>query len=113
VTQGAPGPRVAPRAGFGAVVDDLMRRAQRDGQAQEELTDYTELVEGARRLRLGVLEPELAPGVIGEALQPASPAERRLVAQVFAQYAATVHPGPLVTQASLQIKDVARHLGAG
>ncbi|MCA9545010.1 MAG: DUF2252 family protein, partial [Myxococcales bacterium] len=53
---GAPPVAVTPQAGFGAVVDDLLRRAARDGEAREELDEYTRVVDGTRVPWYGVLE---------------------------------------------------------
>ena len=110
---GGAGPRVAYQAGAGAVVDDLMRRALRDGRAQEELSDYTAVTDGARRLVRGEIEAGPVPGVLGDALFDASPRERRLVERVFDEYRATVLPAPAVTKDSLPIKDVVRQVGVG
>ncbi|MCB9649712.1 MAG: DUF2252 family protein [Deltaproteobacteria bacterium] len=110
---GEPAPRAAFRAGAGAIADDLMRRGLRDGQVREELLDYTEVVDGARRFKIGDLEASPAPGVVGEALAPISDRERRLITRLMEDYRTTVLPAPELTQDSLQLKDVVRQVGSG
>ncbi|MCA9560007.1 MAG: DUF2252 family protein, partial [Myxococcales bacterium] len=55
--------RVRRGVGFGHIVDDLLRRAERDGDAREHLDDYTRVKGGQRRLRRGEVEAPPMPGV--------------------------------------------------
>ncbi len=104
---GQPPARITAGAGAGVIVDDLIRRARRDGEAREALTDYTELVDGARRLRLGDIEAPI-DDVVADTLVPLTPAEQALTDAVLAQW-----PASLARPAAFALKDAARRLGAG
>jgi uncharacterized protein (DUF2252 family) len=102
--EGAADPRV--------IIADLLRRAERDGAAREELDDYTELdAAGHRRLRRAVIEPPSDDGVIHDQLIEPTPAQlAALTASWPAYLPTTTVPTPA---AHLAIKDVAMRLGAG
>ncbi len=105
--------RVAYRAGHGAIVDDLMRQALRDGGIQEELLEYTRVQDGARRLFRGEIEPMPAPGLIGEVVVDVDTDTRDLVERFVAEYAGTLVSTATTSAGALAVKDVARQIGSG
>jgi uncharacterized protein (DUF2252 family) len=91
---------------------DLIRRAERDGAAREELDEYTMLGEdGLRTIKLGVVEPSSDPALYGDELIVASEVERRLVLTSLAQYRRSLVED--IQPEALAIKGIARRLGAG
>lgn len=62
----------------GAVLDDLFRRARRDGDIREELLEYTEIVDGVRVFRTADVEPN-GNGFANDGIEPASPADAAYV----------------------------------
>lgn len=96
------------------VFADLIRRAERDGAAREELDEYTMLGEdGQRTIKLGVVEPSSDPALYGDVLIEASEPERRLVLTSLEQYRQSLAPGIEVNPSELKVKGIARRLGAG
>jgi uncharacterized protein (DUF2252 family) len=60
----AEGEALAPvRAGEGVIVDDLLRRARRDGDLREELDEYTRVVDGQRVMFFGEVEAPDGPWI--------------------------------------------------
>ncbi len=108
-------PRVVLEAGtVGRVLADLLRRAAADGEAAEELDDYTQATESGRDLRFGVREPGGADFVV-DVLEPVGSQEVRLVDEILARWPDTLvgvgaAPGPASRR---RISPVARRLGAG
>lgn len=101
---------VTPRAGFGAIVDDLFRRARRDGDAQEALDEYTVAEDGVRTMFHGDVERPV-DGLITDRVQPPSEADARLVRGLLAGYPATLLE-PAETD-FFAIKGISQRLGAG
>ena len=102
--------QVVPGAGFGVIVEDLFRRARRDGRAQEALDEYTVVADGARAMFYGQVERPV-DGVIADRVDPVSPADDQLVRSLLAGY-----PGTLLTaqpSAFFTVKGISRRLGAG
>lgn len=98
-------------AGLGAIVDDLLRRAERDGDAREKLEEYTQLgPNGQRAMRFGDLTPP-ADGLFTDTVQEVPDAERALVLEAVARWPASlVEPVP---EAATRFKGVSRRQGAG
>lgn len=92
----------------GTIIADLKQRALRDGEAREELDDYTLVEDGVRTLRLGDIEAREGSLFVDTLVAP-TPAQRTLVQRAFDSYLPTVatraQPG--------NIKDIALRLGAG
>lgn len=113
LSTGADPLRVVPSAGYGAIVDDLLRRARRSGDAQDALRDYTELQAGVRRLRRGELEAQVTPGLIEAELRDVDDETRAMLTQAIARYRSTLVDPALTSEDALTIKDVAQQLGSG
>ncbi len=99
---------VAASDSDGVIFADLVRRAERDGDAREELSDYTIIKDGVRTLVFGELEaPE--DGVLVDELVGLTAQEDRLVRGLVERYPDSTldrrDPGA--------IKGIARRLGAG
>ncbi len=105
--------RVRGGVGFGRVVDDLLRRAERDGDARAHLADYTRLEDGVRRLKRGEIEASPMPGVVADALEAVDADTARMVRRALARYAETLHAKHRPAPGALRPKDIARRLGAG
>lgn len=91
----------------GAIVDDLFRRALRDGADREELLEYTEVVEGRRVFRTADVEPN-GDGFANDGIEPATPEEAAYVRALLAQASFVATP-PLTVTAT----EVGRRWGAG
>lgn len=103
---GAPRGRIEEGGGV-PLLDDLFRRGERDRLARAELGDRTELVEGARRLRRGVIdssEPENLQADLPPDLVSALPA---LLAR--ARQTMTAPPSP----EAFTVLDAVREFGSG
>jgi uncharacterized protein (DUF2252 family) len=105
-------PPVDVRAGAGVLSDDLLRRAERDGDDREALAEYTVLnASGAREMFIGVVEVSEIPGVVRDEVVGCTVAERALVRAVLAQYPSTLAaPQP---PGAFTLKGVSRRLGSG
>jgi uncharacterized protein (DUF2252 family) len=87
---------------------DLVRRSERDGDAREELDDYTVVEGGVRTLALGEIEPAVDGISVDELVEP-TPEEDRLIRSLMMRY-----PESTIAQRSPgAIKGMARRLGAG
>lgn len=99
------------------ILGDLIRRAERDGDAREELSDYTEIRDGARVMRLGEIEAPVAADIISDELVALSGAQERTARDAIARYPQTIHDlkaaGIDDPRAFFAIKGLARRLGAG
>lgn len=107
---GRPPILVTARGGFGPIVDDLFRRAKRDGDAAEALDEYTVVEGGARTMFHGDVEPPV-DGVISDRVEPVDAAEARLVQTLVDGYRETVIAGR--PMGFFAIKGISRRLGAG
>lgn len=95
-----------------AVSADLFQRAKEDGDRRDELTDYTELVDGKRRLRTGVLRlPEDA--VYERELWLVSDDVRAMIEHLLAQWPASTTFSGADALADYTLVDVRRRIGAG
>lgn len=118
---GAGGIVIAAGGEHGAILEQLLRKAAEDGEAREELDDYTRIVDGARTMFFGVVEAPIAWATAEHAMTlatdevvAASDDEARLVAQVLASWPATLHaPAVMSADAARIIKGVSRRYGAG
>lgn len=99
------------RGEAGGILDDLMRRAQKDGDEREALDEYTEVTDGVRRLRRQVFEEPEAEGVVGEETQDVSQAVQEELTALLPSYGESLEAE--VSAASLRVKDVVRHIGSG
>lgn len=97
------------------ILGDVIRRAERDGDAREELDDYTEIIDGARRMRTGEIEAPEREGIISDALAPLDDAQERMVRDALRRYPSTLHDPSRVgdPRAFFALKGAARRLGAG
>lgn len=103
--------RIARNEGFGAIIDDLIRRADRDGRDQEELDEYTVVEDGRRAMFYGEVEPPPSPAFVGDDVREVSPRDRALVERVLRAY-----PSSLLRpqdRGFFEIKGVSRRVGAG
>lgn len=103
---GAPPPAAQPGEG-GPLVVDLFERAAKDLASRDELVELTELVDGARRLRRGTLDPSEPWGGLVDA--PAWIAGE--LPDVLARYATTLASPPPPSE--LAVRDAARLYGSG
>lgn len=97
-------------AGFGAIVDDVMRRGQRDGDSREALDEYTVVEDGARAMFFGDVEPP-TNGRPTDRVVEVSDAEDALVRTLVARSRETL--AEPVADGFLAVKGVSRRLGAG
>lgn len=93
------------------LIADLVRRAARDGAAREELSDYTEVIEGRRRFALRVVEPPSPAGFKNDELIAATPEAQTALRAMWPAYVASLS-GAFPAE-TLVIKDIAQRLGAG
>ncbi len=107
---GQPPIEVRPRAGFGVIVDDLFRRAKRDGDVQEALDEYT-VVEGSARVMFHGDVERPVDGLITDRVTPLAPDEDRLVRGLLSGYPATLLGAE--PAGFFAIKGISRRLGAG
>lgn len=103
--------RVSRNAGFGPVIDDLFRRAVRDGNVREALDEYTILEDGEREMFFGVVESPDVEGVFGDEVVELPEDERRFVAKLLDGYWHTVIDPP--APEARVILGMSRRLGAG
>lgn len=103
--------RSAPE--FGAVVADLMRRAQRDGARLEALADYTRLDrDGTREMFFGVVDERIDPEIIEDETLALSDEELHIVEQALAAYPETLSALP-ASATFFDLKGASKRLGAG
>lgn len=103
--------RVTRESGHGPVIEDLLRRADRDGKIREELEEYTRVEAGIRSVYIGQVESPETPGVIADEMISISEDERRFITARLKDYRATlVNPPPA---SNLEPIGMARRLGAG
>ena len=96
----------------GAVFADLIRRAERDGDAREELLEYTQLdAQGRRVMRYGTIEASDDPRLYGDEVIPASKKHQDMVISGLMAYGQTTFK-PKSSQ-MLRLKGISRRLGAG
>ncbi|MCB9731765.1 MAG: DUF2252 family protein [Deltaproteobacteria bacterium] len=108
---GEPLPSAAAEADAGRIGHRLLKKAREDGQAREELDDYTLVAGNGRALADGVLEPPTVPGVVEDELAPVTAETRAFVDGLVARYQASLAaPRPA---GFFRVKDVRRRLGAG
>jgi uncharacterized protein (DUF2252 family) len=110
-------------APFGRILADLVTKARENGDAREELGEYTQIAAGARSIRLGEVEPSVewsAGGfsqvVYGDTMVALDNDDIWLIDQVlFESYPASVADPALLGEnhAALRVKGAARRLGAG
>ncbi|MFN3200819.1 MAG: DUF2252 family protein [Bradymonadia bacterium] len=114
---GAEGVQLRRLAGHGTLVDDLLRRAHRDGGDQEHLNTYSAVDEdGVRHMIYGELDPPEIPGVYADEVMEVSFEERALVEAALAAYpqSLVVMPGQQpYTPEMFALKGISRRLGSG
>ena len=108
---GAPPLAIRAQAGFGAIIDDLLRRAKRDGDVFEELLDYTRLEGDARVMFYGAVEERAAPDVIGDEVFALTAQELEIVQLGLARYPETL--AVATPDAAMAFKGASRRYGAG
>lgn len=91
----------------GVIVADLLRRGSHDAQGRGELREFTEVTDGARRLRRGGVDPDDP----AERLEPLSPRSRRGLDALLRSYRETLLAPP--EAAYFTVLDAARALGRG
>lgn len=95
------------------IIDDLIEKAIENGNERAELADYTEVRGGARRLRLGVIEPpDRRSAVIRDEVRGISPEERAALKRAVEEELPRTLERP-APPGALAVKDAARRLGAG
>lgn len=113
LTAGAEPLLVRYQSGFGAIVDDIMRRAIRDGEIREELDEYTVVqADGSRTFVLGDREPEY-DGIIGDRLLAPSPQVENWLVESWNAYPPTLVQPEGYSPQFFTIKDIAQRFGAG
>ena len=111
--QGGEPLRIRSKSGYGVIIDDIMRRALRDGEAREELSDYTLLLDDERRrFTLGDIEPG-ENGIIGDRLTEASAADIHWLREAWPELRNTLARPDSIPAAFLAIKDISQRFGAG
>lgn len=95
----------------GTILDDLLRRADRDGGARQELTDYTDGT--PRTVVYGVHGASPIDGVIDDETVALTAAEADLVDALMAEYPATLIDAGARPAGFFAVKGTARRLGAG
>jgi uncharacterized protein (DUF2252 family) len=112
----------APRSatGDGEILQNLLKKAAEDGEARQELSDYTRIVAGEREMFFGEVEPsvawEMAPHTMELAtdqITPASATETLLLEQLLARWPATLGDPAVLAPDADRIKGIGRRLGAG
>lgn len=103
---------VQPGAVSNAISNDLFSRARSDGPNRDELIDYTEFVDGERRLRTGMLR--LPDGdILSRELWEVSEREVEMVALLLKQWPdSTLYSDPESLK-DYALVDVRRRIGAG
>lgn len=92
----------------GIIVEDLRRRGQRDGQIREELLEYTQIQDGKRTLKFGVVEPPVN-GIPSDEIVALNDDVQTFFDSLVFRIQMT-HPE---RQNQLQLKGVGQRLGAG
>ncbi|MEL6179431.1 MAG: DUF2252 family protein, partial [Myxococcota bacterium] len=108
---GQPPLAIRDGAEFGAIIDDLLRRAQRDGEILEELDDYTRIEGDTRVMFYGTVEERSAPDVIGDEVFSLSAEEEAIVRLGLVHYPDTLEVQ--VSPESMALKGASRRYGAG
>jgi hypothetical protein len=103
--------RIERNSGFGPVVDDLIRRAVRDGNIGEALDEYTVLRGGDRSMFFGTVEEPEVDGVVGDEVTEVPDDERRLLERLLDDYWSSVVDPP--APPARRILGMSRRLGAG
>jgi uncharacterized protein (DUF2252 family) len=112
----------APRSatGEGRILANLLKKAAEDGEAREELADYTRVVADARQMFFGEVEPARTWEMASQAMQlatdqllPATATETEQIAQLLARWPATLIDPASMSPGAARIKGVGRRLGAG
>ncbi len=96
----------------GVIIDDLLRRARRDGDAHQNFTRYTRVVDGRRQMILGDLEPPRG-AVLTRRMEPLSDEEKRLLTSLLEEYPDTLVDAESLGAQRLYFLDGARRFGAG
>lgn len=114
----AAGPARAAEVEHGAILEKLFEKAVEDGEAREELDEYTRLVDGRREMFVGEIEPpsmvemgDYREPVVADATAAPTGEEAALAAAILAAYPASLAaeiPAP-----QLALKGLSRRLGAG
>jgi len=106
--------------GEGEILRDLVKKAAENGEAREELADYTRVVDGERQMFFGEVEPALTWEMSPHAMQlvtdhilPVSPGERQQLSQMLARWPATLLDPAALPPGAAHLKDLGRRLGAG
>ena len=104
----------------GRILGHLLKKAAEDGEAREELADYTRVVAGERRMFFGEVVPGLAWEMAPHAMQlatdqllPASASETRELALLLARWPETLLDPAALPPGAEQLKGLGRRLGAG
>lgn len=120
LADGAPGTVLADGGDHGKILAQLLRKAAEDGQAREELTDYTRVVGAARTMYHGALEPPVAWTMSDHAMTlatdevvAANADEAHLSAQIVAAWSATLVDPEAMPASAAALKGVSRRYGAG
>ncbi len=112
----------APRSstGEGKVLANLLKKAAEDGEAREELTDYTRVVAGVREMFFGEVEPALTWEMSTHAMQlatdqllPVTASEAEQIAHLLTRWPATLIDTAAMSPGTDRLKGVGRRLGAG
>lgn len=97
--------------GSDALLDKLIDKAKRDGDAAKRLDEVAPIVEGARRMAFGEMEAPGIDGVIEDELTGVGADAAAALPAVVASWRTSVQPE--ITASAANIKGVRRRLGAG
>ncbi len=97
----------------GAILGDLIRRAERDGDAREELTEYAPVDGDARAMFYGELAAPEVEGVVRDHVDPVTYAERDLIDAIMVTYEQSLVASNDVSSRALRVKGTSRRLGSG
>lgn len=100
------------RKGFGFLIDDLLKRAEEQGNAREELELYTIVKEGRRVISFGEKEPAAA-GFVEDVAARVTAEQQRLLRALMKNYQHHRLPDTDFPASTLAIKGMLRKLGSG
>jgi uncharacterized protein (DUF2252 family) len=104
----------------GEILRDLVKKAAEDGEAREELDDYTRVVGGEREMFFGEVEPGLTWDMPPHTMQlvtdhilPVSASEHQQLSHLLARWPATLLDPAALPPGAAHLKGLGRRLGAG
>lgn len=97
--------------GFGTLLDDLLKRAQKHGKEKRKQNEITRVQDGKRRFFIGTLESSTLPHVVRNQQHPVTKSEHVMLRRLLHSYAHTRFQK--IASSWLHFKGAIRRLGAG